>query len=69
MGEYAEMEIEREQCEAADRDIVNNHKSKKQKKIERQRTIITKCAGLISTMDQFKDKHPQEVESWIYANF
>lgn len=23
------------------------------------------CAGLISTMDQFKDKHPEEVYEWI----
>jgi len=28
--------------------------------------VIRVAAGLISTMDQFKDKHPQLVEQWLY---
>lgn len=27
--------------------------------------VLNFCAGLISTMDQFKDKHPEEVRDWI----
>lgn len=31
-------------------------------------TILNFCAGIISTMDQFKDKHPEEVKEWILCS-
>jgi len=37
--------------------------AKRNKKLE---GVIRVAAGLISTMDQFKDKHPQLVEQWLY---
>ena len=27
--------------------------------------VLNFCAGLISTMDQFRDKHPMEVKEWV----
>ena len=33
--------------------------------IEHLRRDLRFAAGLISTMDQFSDKHPQEVLEWV----
>jgi hypothetical protein len=30
-------------------------------------SMLNFCAGLISTMDQFSEKHPEEVRDWILA--
>jgi hypothetical protein len=27
--------------------------------------VLSFCAGIISTMDQFSDKHPEDVKQWI----
>jgi len=43
-------------------------KSTKYKRVEKLEGVIRFCAGLISTMDAHKNKHPEEVEQWIYDN-
>ena len=39
------------------------------KRVEKLETIISGLSGYISASEEFKDKHPQAVEDWIYASF
>lgn len=37
-------------------------------RLEKDRNVtLNFCAGLISTMDQFSNKHPEEIRDWILA--